>query len=155
MTVMTGTVREYQRTVFIISRAVLRRLRNVSDISCRENQNSDFFFNKVFSSRNHAVYEIMWKNIVEPQLTIWRKHFSGWIPKATITHSEYVIIIAFPLQQLLYSSPHCYVIRTMPVLFPFLRFGVFVLFQNLYVPAKMPLGRLYLLKVKTISLDTL
>jgi len=96
----------------------------------------------------------MWKNIVEPQLTIWCKHLSGWIPKATITHSEYVII-AFPLQERLNDSPHCYVIPTMRVLFPVLKFGVFVLFQNLYVPAKMPLGPVYLLRVKTVSVDTL
>ena len=35
-----------------------------------------FMFNNVFFfSENHAVYEIMWKNIVErgrPQMTIWR-----------------------------------------------------------------------------------
>ena len=95
----------------------------------------------------------MWKNTVEPRLIIWRKHLSGWISKATITHPEYVII-AFPLQQRLHDSPHCYVIRTMPVLFPVLKFCVFVLFQNLYLPAKMPLGPVYLLKVKTISFDT-
>ena len=47
---------------------------------------------------NRAVYEIMWKNIAElgrPQLTIWRKRVACWIPKATNTHSEYVILIAF------------------------------------------------------------
>ena len=39
---------------------------------------------------NRAVYEIMWKNIVEwgrPQLTIWRMRIACWIPKATDTHS--------------------------------------------------------------------
>jgi hypothetical protein len=30
---------------------------------------------------------------------IWSMRFACWIPKATITHSEYVILIAFPLQQ--------------------------------------------------------
>jgi hypothetical protein len=32
-------------------------------------------FNDFFLSKNHAVYEIIWKNIVEPdrpQMTIWR-----------------------------------------------------------------------------------
>ena len=51
---------------------------------------------------NRAVYEIMWKNIVErgrPQMAIWRMHVACWISKATDTHSEYVILIAFPLQQ--------------------------------------------------------
>jgi len=44
----------------------------------------------------------MWKNIVErgrPQMTIWRMRITSWIPKATDTHLEYVILIALPLQQ--------------------------------------------------------
>jgi len=44
----------------------------------------------------------MWKNIVEPdraQMTIWRMRIECWIPKATNTHSKYVILIAFQLQQ--------------------------------------------------------
>jgi len=32
---------------------------------------------------------------------IRRIRFAFWIPKATNTHSQYVIIIAFPLQQFL------------------------------------------------------
>jgi len=48
----------------------------------------------------------MWENAVEPdrlQMTIWRMRIACWIPKATDTHSEYVIIIAFPLQQYLHE----------------------------------------------------
>ena len=40
----------------------------------------------------------MWKNTVEPdrsQTTILRMRVTCWIPKATNTHSEYVILIAF------------------------------------------------------------
>ena len=51
---------------------------------------------------NRAVYEIMWKNIVElgrPQTTIQRMRIACWITKVTNTHSEYVIFISFPLQQ--------------------------------------------------------
>ena len=39
----------------------------------------------------------MWKNIVErdrPQMTIWRMCIAWWIPKATNTHLEYVLLIA-------------------------------------------------------------
>ena len=47
----------------------------------------------------------MWKkNIVEPdrpQMTVWHNCFACWICKAANTHSEYVIFIAFPLQQYL------------------------------------------------------
>jgi len=32
-------------------------------------------------------------------MTIWRKRIACWIPEATNTHSEYVILIALPLQQ--------------------------------------------------------
>jgi len=32
-------------------------------------------------------------------MTIWRMHIARWIPKATTTHSEYVMFIALPLQQ--------------------------------------------------------
>ena len=44
----------------------------------------------------------MEKNIVglgRPQMTIWRMRIACWIPKATDIPSEYVILIAFPLQQ--------------------------------------------------------
>jgi hypothetical protein len=46
----------------------------------------------------------MCKNIVEPetpQVTIWRMRFGRWIPMATNTLSEYVIVIAL-LQQWLH-----------------------------------------------------
>jgi hypothetical protein len=60
----------------------------------------------IFIFENHAVYEIMWKSIVQlerPQMTVWRIRISRWIPKATDTHSEYVIGISFLLQQWLYE----------------------------------------------------
>jgi len=41
---------------------------------------------------------------VRPQMTIWRMRIACWIPKATNTHSQYVIVIAFPLQQRLEES---------------------------------------------------
>jgi hypothetical protein len=57
-------------------------------------------FSTVFFFENRAVYEIMWKNAVDtdrPQMeTIWRMRFVCWITKATDTHPECVIIIAFP-----------------------------------------------------------
>jgi hypothetical protein len=56
----------------IISGSILLRMRKVGDKNCRENQNTHFICNKMFSE-NLAVYEIMWKNMVEPdrpQMTI-------------------------------------------------------------------------------------
>ena len=62
---------------------------------CRENQNTHFVFNNSFT--NYAVYEIMWKTIVQPdrpQTTIRCVRIACWIPKATNTHSKYVILFA-------------------------------------------------------------
>ena len=48
----------------------------------------------------------MWKNIVEPirpKMTILSMPIACRIPKATDTHSEYLPLIAFPLQQWLHE----------------------------------------------------
>jgi hypothetical protein len=48
----------------------------------------------------------MCKNAVEPdrlQMTMWRMRIACWIPKDTNTHSEYVILIDFPLQHWLHG----------------------------------------------------
>ena len=53
-------------------RIVLRK-GNVSDKSCRENQNTHFVFNNFFFFENRAFHEDMWKTMVEPdrpQVTI-------------------------------------------------------------------------------------
>jgi len=63
-------------------------------------------FNNFFFPENLAFYEIMWKNFVEPgipQMTIWCLRIAFWIPKATNTHSEYLIFICLPLQQWLHE----------------------------------------------------
>jgi hypothetical protein len=100
---ITGTLHEDQWTFLITSLSVLLRMINIADKSCRENQNAHCTFNDFFFFfENRAVYEIMWRNIVDlgrPQMTIWRMRIACWIPKATNTHSQYVILIAFPLQQ--------------------------------------------------------
>ena len=74
-------------------------MRNVSDKVVQKNQNTHFIVNKFFEI--HAVYEIMWKNYVEPErihMTIWRMCIACWIPKSTNIHSEYVILIDLPQQ---------------------------------------------------------
>jgi hypothetical protein len=61
-----GYLHEDQYTFLTISRSVLRRMRTVSDRSCRENQNTHFIFKNLVSfKKNRAVYELMWKNTVE------------------------------------------------------------------------------------------
>ena len=79
-------------------------MRNISGKSYRKNEEPHFILTNFFENR--AFYEIMSKNIVEPdrpQMTMWRMRIACWLPKATNTHSEYVILIAFPLQQWLHE----------------------------------------------------
>jgi len=75
-------------------------MRNVSDRIV--DKSTHFMVRKLFSQKSY-IYEVIWKNIVQPgrtQIVIWRMGIACWIPKATKTHSKYVILIAFPLQQL-------------------------------------------------------
>jgi hypothetical protein len=77
-------------------------MRNVSDKSCRENQNTHFVFNNFFPRKSYRLWNNVEKNITErgsPQMTIWRMRIACSIHKATNTHSECVILITFPLQQ--------------------------------------------------------
>jgi len=76
-------------------------MRNVSDERFREIPNTHLILSNFFFL-NLAVYEIMWKNISEPgwpQMTLRLILTACWIGKATDTHSGYVILFAFPLQQ--------------------------------------------------------
>jgi len=48
--------------------------------------------------QNRAVYEIMWKNIIQvdrTQMTTWRMRIACQITKSTNIHSGYVIIFVF------------------------------------------------------------
>ena len=72
--------------------------------SCRGNQNVHFVFSNFGKSRR--LWNSVEKNIVEPdrpRITIWRMCIACWIPKATNTYSEYVILIAVPLQEWLHK----------------------------------------------------
>jgi len=75
-------------------------------------------FNNYFSE-NRAIYEIMWKNMVEPdrpEMTVWCMCIACWIHKPTNAHSEYVILISFSLQHGCMNTSHGYVIHTLHVL---------------------------------------
>ena len=54
----------YDDCRFMKFRWILCRIRNVSDKTCRENQ-THFIFKNV--SENRVLYEIMWKNMAEPE----------------------------------------------------------------------------------------
>jgi len=95
-----GILHDNHYTFLIIYCSVLHKMRNVTDKSCRENQNTHFMINFFFDKC--AVYEIMWKNTEQPdrpQIILWCKQIARWIPQATSTQSECVIIMAFQLQQ--------------------------------------------------------
>ena len=69
-------------------------MRNLSEKSCTENQNTHFVFNNFFRKSCRLGDNV--EKIVErgrPQIAIWCISF--WISKATCTHSEYVILYCF------------------------------------------------------------
>jgi hypothetical protein len=92
---------------FFMSRLILLRMRYVSDKSCRENHETHLIFNFYFFRKSCNFLDNMKKycgagqttndNIKQPM------RFSCWIPKATNTHTEYVILISFPWQQWLWK----------------------------------------------------
>ena len=97
------------------------RMRNVSD-KIVEKIKTHFMFSNIFSYENCAIHKIKWKNIVKPErplMTVWHMCIAFWIPKATNTHSEYLIFIAFPCNNGCTNMPHYYIIHTLPVLLSF------------------------------------
>jgi len=67
-----------------------------------EKFNTHILCSVTFFLENRAFYEIRLKNNIEPgrsQMANRRVRVSCWMTKDTATHSQYVIIIAFPLQQ--------------------------------------------------------
>jgi len=101
-----GTLHEDLST-FMICRSHLLRMRNISDKSCKENQNTHFIFNNLFSPRKSCrLWDNVGKYTVVPAGTddSMSHALSCWRTKATSTHSEYVVLIAIPLQQWLHES---------------------------------------------------
>lgn len=101
-----GALHEDIFTFIIVSQGIPLRMGNVSDKTCRENQNTQFQFNNFvekYGTARHATGD----NI------IWRMHNSCWKTKATDIPSEYAIIIACPCHQWLcectplYLYVHC------------------------------------------------
>jgi len=60
---------------------------------------------------------MLWENTVEPerpQMTVWR---IAWLnPNDINIHSEYVMLIAFPLQKLLHERASVLRYNTLPIL---------------------------------------
>ena len=80
------------RKFFIIFCSVLHKIRNASDRSWWQNQDTSYRSN--IKSKNNVQTN-------RPQETTWRMHIEFWIPKAKNTHSEFVF--AFQVQQWLHE----------------------------------------------------
>ena len=120
--------------------------KNVSDKICRENQDKHFtfsnsFFLSFFLSFSFFLFSfflsffflsyffpfsfflpktVPWRHTAEsesPPMTIWRMCASRWVPKATKTHSKYVILFAVLLQKWLRERAQSCVVCKLPVLF--------------------------------------
>jgi len=68
-----------------------------------------------------------------PKMTIWCMHIACWMPKATNTHSEYVILIVVPLQERLHEHVLVllYTYVTCLVYFIFAFFGLQTVTRNI------------------------
>jgi hypothetical protein len=112
-----------------ISHWILVKIWNISDIVCRQNQNTHFTFNNFFP-KIVPFNEIM-SNKYGGYVTIRRICGAWWISKATRMHmpmrlgththvrshaEKYTILIAFPLQQWSRERASMLRLRTLPVL---------------------------------------
>ena len=95
----------------IITRSVLLGMSNVSDRSCRGNQNTHFVFNNFFFEKS-AVCVIMWKNIVQrcgPQMaTIWRMPIACCKTKVTHKHIYTYTHIHMHIHTHIHTYTHTY-----------------------------------------------
>jgi len=58
-----GSSHEHLCTFMIIFGWIVLRMRNYK--GCSENQNTHFIFSKFFIPKNHAIYEMTWKRMVQ------------------------------------------------------------------------------------------
>ena len=93
---------------------LILRIRNVSGKCCRENQNTHFVFYNTFIRESCLLWDNLENYFRAMQATdgnISRRMRSAcWIPQATNTNSEYVILITSPLQKFYRKEPQCYAI---------------------------------------------
>jgi hypothetical protein len=113
-------------------------MRNVSNVVERIKTHILLSMTLLFSFENRAVYEIMWKTIVD----LGRAHdditHAHCIPKVTKTHSENVTLVAFPQQQWLherasvlrYTHIACLVITKMGCVYCTVRIGSSKLYRS-------------------------
>ena len=83
LTIITGTLLEEVRKFVTISRWIILRLRNVSDRSCIENQNTLFF--SFFRKSCRLCHNVEKYDMIRPQMRIRRRCCACRITKATDT----------------------------------------------------------------------
>ena len=87
-------------------------MRNVSDKIYRENESTYFLINKYLPKMLPLKRKCI-KNCTGRQATndntTRRMRIACWMPKATNTHSKYVILMAFPLRQWLQERASLFV----------------------------------------------
>jgi hypothetical protein len=96
------------RTFMITSRRILLRMTNISDKSCRENQNTHFVFSNSPPPKKMSFMRKLWKKYcrcgqaTDDNITRGMR-IACRIPKVSVTYSEYVLLITFPLWQWLHE----------------------------------------------------
>jgi hypothetical protein len=102
---------EYRYITRRIFRWIFLRPRNVSGKRCRENHITRFMFHNFFR-KSCCLWDNVEKYYIDREAThdniIRRMRVACWITKATDTHSEYVILIAFH-GDCFANAPQCYV----------------------------------------------
>jgi hypothetical protein len=129
-----STSHEDRYTFMIMSHSLLLKMKNVVN-KIVEKIKTHILCSITFILKNHAIYKIMWKNIVEldmQQMTIWHMRFTCWILKAANTHSECVLLVVFHCSKCCMNALQCYVVCTLPVLlvhFCILIPRIFIIYQ--------------------------
>jgi len=107
--------------IFIISPLVIFRMRNVSDTSCKEKQNTHFmcvtffFFRKCCHLRGNVERYSRAGQPRDDNMAHTHSMLYSWGCKHTL--SEWVVLTAFQLQRGCTNMPQCDVLLTLPVLF--------------------------------------
>jgi hypothetical protein len=77
---------------------------NVAKKCCWENRHTPFIYNSFFFRRSCILWDNVEKYCTAGQATDGNMEHAHHMPKFTDTHSEYIILIAFPMQQRLYEQ---------------------------------------------------
>jgi hypothetical protein len=88
-------------------RLLLLKIYNISDESCRENQNTQFMITTIFSPQKLRCLRDNVEEVqsIRQQMTKRPMSVACCEPESTNTHSEHILITAFPLQNLLRERP--------------------------------------------------